>query len=179
MATRKTKKSKASAAKAPAGNKTAAPKTPAKGLMADVQNLMEMMSAHEVTEIDIKDGVRKISLKRGGLVVPMMSAPVAAPMHYAAPATAPAAEAKESAPAEKFIEITSPMVGTFYAAPSPDSEPFVETGTKINPNTVVCIVEAMKVMNEIKAEVSGTIVEICVKNAEAVEYGQVMFRVKP
>jgi len=178
MATRKTKKAKASAAKASAEKTTAAPKTPAKGLMADVQNLMEMMSAHEVTEIDIKDGVRKISLKRGGLVVPMMSAPVAAPMHYAAPAAA-AAEAKESAPAEKFIEITSPMVGTFYAAPSPDSEPFVEAGTKINPNTVVCIVEAMKVMNEIKAEVSGTIVEICVKNAEAVEYGQVMFRVKP
>jgi acetyl-CoA carboxylase biotin carboxyl carrier protein len=71
------------------------------------------------------------------------------------------------------------MVGTFYAAPSPDSDPFAEVGMKVNGETVVCIVEAMKVMNEIKAEVSGTIAEICVKNAEPVEYGQVMFRVKP
>ncbi len=71
------------------------------------------------------------------------------------------------------------MVGTFYAAPSPDSDPYVATGTKVGQETVVCIVEAMKVMNEIKAECSGTIAEICVKNAEPVEFGQVLFRVRP
>jgi len=76
-----------------------------------------------------------------------------------------------------LVEIKSPIVGTFYSAPSPDSEPFVEVGSKIEENSVVCIVEAMKVMNEIKAEVSGTIVEILVKNGEAVEYGQVLFKV--
>lgn len=157
---------------------------PAKGLLADVQNLMQMMAAHEVTEINIEDGPRKISLKRGGLMVPAAAAmPLAAP--YAAPlptaAAAPAAKEPSSVPAEKekLLEIVSPMVGTFYAAPSPDSEPYVEVGSRVNPNTVVCIVEAMKVMNEIKAEVSGTIVEVCVPNAQPVEFGQVLFRVKP
>ncbi|MDD4062067.1 MAG: acetyl-CoA carboxylase biotin carboxyl carrier protein [Kiritimatiellae bacterium] len=180
MATKKTTKAKKTA-KTPVAKTSSVPQTPAKGMMADVQNLMEMMSAHDVTEIDIKDGVRRISLKRGGLVAPVMAAPMGAPMHFAAPAAAPApaAEAKDAAPAEKFIEIKSPMVGTFYAAPSPDSDPYADVGTRVNAETVVCIVEAMKVMNEIKAEVSGTIVEVCVKNAQAVEFGQVMFRVKP
>ncbi len=71
------------------------------------------------------------------------------------------------------------MVGTFYAAPSPDSEPYVAVGAAVGDDTVVCIIEAMKVMNEIKAECAGTIVEICVKNAQPVEYGQVLFRVRP
>jgi acetyl-CoA carboxylase biotin carboxyl carrier protein len=76
-------------------------------------------------------------------------------------------------------QIKSPLVGTFYAAPSPDSEPFVEVGTKVESQTVVCIVEAMKVMNEIKAEINGTVVQILVKNGQAVEYGQPLFKVKP
>jgi acetyl-CoA carboxylase biotin carboxyl carrier protein len=187
MATKKAKKASTAAVKKAATKKTAAkkttserPKPPAKGLMADVQNLMEMMSAHDVTEIDIKDGVRKIALKRGGLVASVMPASMATPMSVMAPPAAPApAEAKAPAPADDLIEITSPMVGTFYAAASPDSEPYAEVGARINTETVVCIVEAMKVMNEIKAEVSGTIAEVCVKNAEPVEFGQVMFRVKP
>lgn len=166
------------AKKVGAKKKPACPQPPAKGLMADVQNLMEMMTVHDVTEIDIEDGARKIALKRGGLTAPMMTAPMATPMM--APMAAPAApEAKEaSAPADDLIEITSPMVGTFYAAASPDSDPYVEVGANVNANTVVCIVEAMKVMNEIKAELAGTIVEVCVKNAEAIEFGQVLFRVK-
>jgi len=104
------------------------------------------------------------------------------------PAMGPAAAAAGEAPQaiggetkgpaeEKLLEIKSPLVGTFYATPSPDSEPFVEVGSKVEENSVVCIIEAMKVMNEIKAEVSGTIAEILVKNGEAVEYGQVLFRV--
>ncbi|MFB0525064.1 MAG: acetyl-CoA carboxylase biotin carboxyl carrier protein, partial [Phycisphaerae bacterium] len=80
---------------------------------------------------------------------------------------------------EELVEIKSPIVGTFYATPSPDSEPYVEVGSHVEPQTVVCIVEAMKVMNEIKAETRGTIVEILVTNGQAAEYGQVLFRVRP
>jgi acetyl-CoA carboxylase biotin carboxyl carrier protein len=78
-----------------------------------------------------------------------------------------------------LAEIESPMVGTFYATPSPESEPYVELGSHVEPQTVVCIIEAMKVMNEIKAETSGTIVEILVSNGQAIEYGQVLFRIEP
>jgi len=81
--------------------------------------------------------------------------------------------------AEDLVEIKSPIVGTFYVAPSPDSEPYVELGSAVKSQAVVCIIEAMKVMNEIKAETSGTIVEILVTNGQAVEYGQVLFKVKP
>ena len=80
---------------------------------------------------------------------------------------------------EKHAEIKSPLVGTFYAQPSPDSEPFVELGSRVEPDTVVCIVEAMKVMNEIKAEMSGVIVDVVAANGSAVEYGQVLFRIRP
>ena len=100
----------------------------------------------------------------------------------AAPAPQPAVEA-EPAPAaedaEELVDITSPMVGTFYAAASPDSEDFVEAGARVTPEAVVCIVEAMKVMNEIKAECSGVIAEVVATNGQPVEYGQVLFRVKP
>jgi len=78
-----------------------------------------------------------------------------------------------------LIEVKSPMVGTFYATPSPDSDPYVHVGAAVADDTIVCIVEAMKVMNEIKAECAGTIAEVCVKNAQPVEFGQVLFRVKP
>jgi acetyl-CoA carboxylase biotin carboxyl carrier protein len=77
------------------------------------------------------------------------------------------------------VEIKSPLVGTFYATPSPDSDPYVEVGTHVDAQAVVCIVEAMKVMNEIKTEISGTIAEILVVNGQAIEYGQVLFRIRP
>ncbi|MHC4195547.1 MAG: acetyl-CoA carboxylase biotin carboxyl carrier protein, partial [Planctomycetota bacterium] len=80
---------------------------------------------------------------------------------------------------EALVDVTSPLVGTFYATPSPDSEAYVEVGSAVTPQTVVCIIEAMKVMNEIKAERSGKIAEILVANGEAVEFGQVLFRIKP
>ena len=79
----------------------------------------------------------------------------------------------------KPAEIKSPLVGTFYAQPSPDSEPFVELGSRVEPETVVCIIEAMKVMNEIKAEMSGVIVDVVTASGSAVEYGQVLFKVRP
>ena len=96
------------------------------------------------------------------------------------PATPPgSADQPVAQKGEELLEIKSPIVGTFYEAPSPDSEAYVEPGAHVEAPTVVCIIEAMKVMNEIKAEVSGTIVENVAKNGQAVEYGQVLFRVRP
>ena len=120
-----------------------------------------------------------ITLKRGSEPVftttaagaPAPAQPVAAPVA----ATGPAAPA---ASAEKLKEITSPMVGTFYATPSPDAAPFAKPGMEISADSVVCIIEAMKVMNEIKAEVSGTVVEVLVESGKPVQYGQVLFRVR-
>jgi acetyl-CoA carboxylase biotin carboxyl carrier protein len=90
-----------------------------------------------------------------------------------------AAHTQPAAEQEKLVEIKSPLVGTFYAHPSPDSEPYVEVGSHVDAQAVVCIIEAMKVMNEIKAEATGTIVEVVAVSGEAVEYGQVLFRVRP
>ena len=127
----------------------------------------------------------KITLKRGADPI-ITTAPVGAA--YALPAAAsvatpaaPAANADASAPAgggEKLREITSPMVGTFYASPAPDAQPFVKIGQKVDETTVVCIIEAMKVMNEIKADCKGEIVEVVAEVGKPVQFGQVMFRVR-
>ena len=155
-------------------------KASATGILADVEHLMQMMAANDVTEIDIDDAGRKISLKRGMFVPPPQGSPVGAFTPFGPVGEVPPPEgAEEDTPADNLIEITSPMVGTFYIASSPDSDSYTAPGETVNPQTVVCIVEAMKVMNEIKADCAGTIVEICVKNAQPVEFGQVMFRVKP
>ncbi len=120
-----------------------------------------------------------ITLKRGSEpVFTTTAASAGAPAQPAAAlvgATAPAAPAPSTG---KLKEITSPMVGTFYATPSPDAAPFAKPGTEISADSVVCIIEAMKVMNEIKAEVSGTVVEVLVESGKPVQYGQVLFRVR-
>ncbi len=151
----------------------------------EIRQLVKLMVDNDLTELNIGEGENKVHLKRGpeGVqVVPAPQAPAPAPAPAAqAPAAgseAPPAEAAE-APVDNLIEIRSPMVGTFYTASSPDSEPFVQVGAGVNDDSVVCIVEAMKVMNEIKAECRGTIAEVCVENAQPVEYGQVLFRVTP
>ena len=153
----------------------------------EIRQLVKLMADNDLTELNIREGDMKIHLRRGSEGVQLVhAAPYAHPaMQQAAPApaapAAPAAEApaKASRPAENLLEIKSPMVGTFYGSPSPDSDPYVSQNARVSEDTVVCIVEAMKVMNEIKAECSGTIVEICVKNAQPVEFGQVLFRVRP
>ena len=123
----------------------------------------------------------KITLKKGNDFQPVIA--TAAPL--AIPAAAPAAPVSTpvSAPAAKepstYLEITSPMVGTFYSAPSPDSPPYVTVGQDVSEDTVVCLMEAMKVMNEIKAEVRGVIAEVVAENGKPVQYGQVLFRLKP
>jgi acetyl-CoA carboxylase biotin carboxyl carrier protein len=155
-----------------------------------IKKLIEIMKQNELLEVEIKHGDDKIFLKRcqpqPALVPDVTATPMTRPKSGAAPASSEGIEVlgrpstPQPAPAgEDLVEIKSPIVGTFYATPSPDSEPYVELGSTVRPQTVVCIIEAMKVMNEIKAETGGTIAEILVTNGQAVEYGQVLFRVKP
>lgn len=153
-----------------------------------VEYLLKLMSEHELSEIALQEGDQRIRLRKGGLsvAVPTYAAPVAAaPAHAAAPAPgantpgSPAASSTPAAPAKNYVEIKSPMVGTFYAKPKPDKPDYVAIGAKVTPKTVVCQIEAMKLFNEIAAECSGTIAEVLVKNGDAVEYNQVLFRVEP
>lgn len=150
-----------------------------------IKELIEIMKQNDLLEVEIKHGEDRIFLKRcqpqsatvpGGVAAVPMVGPQ--PPIAAGGVSTPSVQvpAKKE---ENLVEIKSPIVGTFYATPSPDSEPYVEIGSNVTPQTVVCMIEAMKVMNEIKAETSGTIVEILVTNGQAVEYGQVLFRVKP
>tara|TARA_R110002111_G_scaffold67_2_gene639 strand:+ start:69916 stop:70419 length:504 start_codon:yes stop_codon:yes gene_type:complete len=146
-----------------------------------LQTLFEMMEKHGLTEVNLKRGEETWKLRRGPQetysMVPAasMSHPV---QHYAAPAPPPPAAPQEAAPAvESGPVIKSPTVGTFYASPSPDDPPFLSIGSKVSAETIVCIVEAMKVFNQIPAEINGTITEILVKDGEAVEFGQPLFRV--
>jgi len=148
-----------------------------------VESVIKLMEVHDLTEVNLQKGDQRCRLRRGPQgVVPMLSpgafaAPVASPAPAAAAPTAPAGE---SAPvSDGTVAIKSPTVGTFYAAASPDDEPFVKVGATVKPDTVVCLVEAMKVYNQITADVSGTITEVCVANGDPVEFGQVLFRVRP
>lgn len=141
-----------------------------------VKELIELMKENDLCEIELVDGENKIMLKRPQA---QMQAVAQFPVPQAiAPAAAPAAP--QAAPAESnLIDIESPMVGTFYGSPSPDSDPFLKVGDRVGPETIVCIIEAMKVMNEISAEVTGTIVEIVCQPGQAVEFGEILFKVKP
>jgi len=145
--------------------------------LKDIKKVVQMMKENDLTEFLLEDEACTLQLKRGGGEVQQVFA--AAPQMVAAPAAAVAT--REAAPAvyEGLVEITSPMVGTFYSAPSPDSDSFVEVGTNIGEDSVVCIVEAMKVMNEITADVKGTIKKILVDNAMPVQFGQPLFLVDP
>ena len=145
-----------------------------------ISQIVELMEQHDLSEVDLQQGDDKIRLKRGGDVAPVIhQAPVvAAAAPVAASGAAPAAGG--SAPVDDgTITINSPMVGTFYCKANPDAEPFAQVGTVVNEDTIVCIVEAMKVFNEIPAECRGTIVEILVDDQQAVDFGKPMFRVKP
>jgi acetyl-CoA carboxylase biotin carboxyl carrier protein len=149
---------------------------------ADVQKIKELiriMKENDLVRLDIQHGDDRISLERAQPHPPATGPVLAAVPGVMAPNAVPNPLAAPAARAEGLADIKSPIVGTFYEAPSPDSDPYVEPGTHVDSQTVVCIIEAMKVMNEIKAEVSGTIVEKVATNGQAVEYGQVLFRVKP
>jgi acetyl-CoA carboxylase biotin carboxyl carrier protein len=152
-----------------------------------LESLVRLMVENDLTELDLKDGEETVTVKRGGKPVVIAAAPVAAapapaPAPVAAPAATPAA-APAAAPAADddagCIAVESPMVGTFYATPGPDKPPFAQVGTQVGPDSIVCLVEAMKIFNEIKAEKSGTIHKILVKSGQPVEFGQKLFLIKP
>ncbi|MEL6741461.1 MAG: acetyl-CoA carboxylase biotin carboxyl carrier protein [Planctomycetota bacterium] len=154
--------------------------------MIDIRKLKELvklMVENDLTELDLQDQEETVSLKRGVGVAAPQAAPLALPAAPPAPAApAPAADAAPAAaapPADDLVAIESPMVGTFYSAANPDSPAFVSVGDSVNADTVVCLVEAMKVFNEIKAETSGTIAKCLVENGQAVEFGQPLFMIKP
>ena len=147
-----------------------------------VKKLIELLDESGIAEIEITEGEESLRISRhaSSVAAPAPApAPVAAPAATApAPAAAPAAAAPAAAPAEPDEEgyaVTAPMVGTFYASPSPGSPSFVQVGDKVNEGDTLCIVEAMKMMNQIESDVSGTIKSIRVQNGEPVEYGQILF----
>ncbi len=143
----------------------------------EIKALIDLMNKNGLTAFEMeKDGFRISLAKESGFVPAAGYAPAPVAPHVAvAPAAAAAAETK---PAPAGREIVSPMVGTFYLAASPESPPFVTVGQEVTPDTVVCIIEAMKVMNEIKAEQAGVITEIAAENGQPVQFGQALFRLK-
>lgn len=140
-----------------------------------IEKLAKIITDTSLTEISIEDGDQAITLRKD---LPPVSAVAAAPVVSAPVAASASATPQAPAEAHKGNAITSPMVGTFYSAPSPDAEPFVKVGQDINKGTKVCIIEAMKLMNEIESEYDGEIAEICVNNEDVVEYGKPLFKIK-
>jgi acetyl-CoA carboxylase biotin carboxyl carrier protein len=145
-----------------------------------LRSLIKLMVDNDLSELDLRDSDETVALKRAGhgASAPVVMAPAStAPPPPDAP---PAAGASPSAPASDDAPgVESPMVGTFYTSSDPDTPPFVQVGDTIGPDTVVCIIEAMKVFNEVKAGVSGVIERVLVDNAEPVEFGQKLFAVRP
>jgi len=154
-----------------------------------IERLIQVLDESGLDSLEIERGGTRVKLARTpqGTVGPVTFAPapavasapaVAAPSSERAGEETPGPAAKPVA-ASNLLEITAPMVGTFYHAPAPDAPAYVERGTRVKPGDTLCIIEAMKLMNELECEVSGTIVEVCIENAQPVEFGQVLFRVDP
>jgi acetyl-CoA carboxylase biotin carboxyl carrier protein len=152
----------------------------------EIKAVIDLMRKNSLTEFEYEKDGTKIRIQRGPDGKPQVftttpslaSAPVLVPV----PSAIPTATAPIPAPApvaESLPSINSPMVGTFYGSPAPDAPPYVSVGTVVTPESVVCIIEAMKVMNEIKAEMSGTITEILVESGKPVEFGKPLFRIRP
>ena len=158
-----------------------------------LERIVKLMASNDLNTVDVRDGDKRVILKRGAVVIPQANAG-----GYAYPAPAPAAPQASSpgvasgaaggaaavgtsAADEEAgrVAIKSPMVGTFYAAASPDAKPFVSVGTRVDEESDVCVIEAMKVFNNIKAETRGTIAKVLVGNGQTVEFGQILFLVKP
>ncbi len=167
-----------------------------------VERLIRALDASGLDSVELERGGTRIRLSKSSAqilapqgIAPAVPGPASAGMPSAAwvpsnPGTNAAVPSTQGAqgvesgtpvppPAKKLLEVTSPMVGTFYRAPAPGAPPFVEVGSRVAPGTVLCIIEAMKLMNELEAEVSGTVAEILVENGQPVEYGQVLFRIDP
>jgi acetyl-CoA carboxylase biotin carboxyl carrier protein len=160
--------------------------------LKQIKLVIDLMKRSDLTEFAVEEEGFKLKIRRGANGLPVVSSggsyggshnpfPGYQPQQAPAPAAAPAAAAEPAAPAADDASITyvkSPMVGTFYRSPSPESKMFAEVGTKITETSVVCIIEAMKIMNEIQSEVKGTVIEVLIENGQPVEYGQRLFKVK-
>jgi acetyl-CoA carboxylase biotin carboxyl carrier protein len=151
-----------------------------------IKELVALMSRHDLSEIDLREGALRIRLRRGprdvitaapALPVPASTPTAGTPSVPAPPPAPPVEDATKTS--KTLLTIKSPTPGTFYATSSPDAEPFVRVGSRVTPTTVVCLIEAMKIFNEIQAECNGIITEVLVENQQPVEYGQVLFRVEP
>ncbi len=142
-----------------------------------VRRLVEMMKEHDLAEIDLRQGDQRVRIRRGA--EPMVMTGGSPAVYQSVPASPPTVEAKSAAaPAGSDLAvIKSPMVGTFYVASSPDTPPFVKVGDHVGPETIVCIIEAMKVFNEIPAEISGRVAAVLVENGAPVEFGQPLFKI--
>ena len=166
------------------------PTRAANSITERVDALAEVLRCHDLSEVEVEEGGVRIYVRRGGSAEPMMFAAPHAPAPVAHPVHTPAAPTTSAAPAAappppstdtsdgNVAYVTSPFVGTFYRSPSPDTSPFVDVGTRIKKGQVLCIVEAMKLMNEIESEIEGSIVQILVENGQAVEYGEPLFKIK-
>ena len=145
----------------------------------ELEAIASLMKANELTRLELEEKGIKLKLERMPMMPPPPPPRDGMPREAAAPApqikSAPADELK---PAESFSTIVCPTVGVYYSAPSPESEPFVKVGDRVSKGDVVCIIEAMKLMNEITSEYDGTVAEICVGNGQVVEYGQPLFKIK-
>ena len=150
--------------------------------LKEIRNIVELMNEHGLTHFDLSKKDFQLVLKKGVDAQALQSLastmPVAAAAPVAAAPATPAADAADAAPAADGKVINSPMVGTFYRKPAPDADNFVEVGSTVSEGQTICIIEAMKVMNEIKAEQSGTISEIAVEDGNPVQFGDVLFRIK-
>jgi acetyl-CoA carboxylase biotin carboxyl carrier protein len=154
--------------------------------LKDIKAIIDLMKKNSITEFELEEKESKLRLKRGLTgVAPAVQSEDAVqmiPMPISAPATSmvaalPAAPAVVANTGE--IDVKSPMIGTFYRSPSPEAGPYVDVGSEVGPETVVCIIEAMKVMNEIKAEVKGVVTQVLVENGKPVEFGQPLYKVRP
>ena len=153
--------------------------TPSPFHVDTVREIISLMDKFGLSEIDLNDGDQRIRLRKGPRIMPGVALAAPAPVAVAAPVAAVPAAAEPAKPEKKFAEIKSELVGTFYSKPAPDKDDYVRVGGKVSPETVVCKVEAMKIFNDITAKISGKVVEVCVQNAQFVEFDQVLFRVDP
>lgn len=145
-----------------------------------IRQIIELMKEHDLSEVDLRQAEQRIRLRRGdeGPATVISAAPQAAPAAAPAPAApTPAAEATSAEEGDHIVYIRSPMVGTFYTKPNPNTEPYVKVGDHVSPESTVCIVEAMKMFNEIQADVSGKIVAVLAENEEPVDVNKPLFKV--
>ena len=149
--------------------------------LKEIREILELLKGSDVTELEVVRGENVLKVRRGpsGEMHPVAVVQTPTPPRTAPAAEAPAPPPEKEPPKTAFKEIVSPIVGTFYRAPAPDAAPFVEVGSRVTKGQVLCIVEAMKIMNQIESDASGVVMAILVENAQPVAYGQPLFHISP